>query len=230
MLVEHKKGRKRVRSLEHVPVYLANQITDRKEHELISRYCKEILGLIEFEVLVPKVKVDSLIKVDGFFMHLRGRTGDSLIVRGANQLLIDDRYMRYLKKIVNFNNRKRENRKATVSEFDGITLEENLELYDLFIDKHENALYRHRPNPQIELLKDGRNAFAILSLEDQCYVIGQVLRLFWCGYPTAGDLSLIGGRPNSGKITISKHISNYREFADPPVSCRSLRRRLVFEE
>lgn len=212
MLVEHRKGRKRVRSLEHVPVYLVNQITDKNEHDLISRYCKEILGLIEFEVLVPKVKVDSLIKVDGFFMHLRGRTGDSLIVRGANQLLIDDRYMRYLKKIVNFNNRKRENRKATVSEFDGITLEENLELYDLFIDKHENALYRHRPNPQIELLKDGRNAFAILSLEDQCYVIGQVLRLFWCGYPTAGDLSLIGGRPNSGKITISKNISNYSEF------------------
>ena len=145
-------------------------------------------------------------------MHLRGRTGDSLIVRGANQLLIDDRYMRYLKRIVNFNNRKRENKKATVSGFDEITLEENLELYDLFIDKHENTLYRHRPNPQIELLKEGRNAFATLSLEDQCYVIGQVLRLFWCGSPTEGDLSLIGGRPHSGKITISKNISKYSEF------------------
>lgn len=213
MLVEHKKGSKRIRSLEYVPVYLANQIAEENEYALLSRYCKETLKLIDHEILIPKVKINSLIKVNGFFMHLTARSLGRLVVRGANQMLVDDRNMQYMKKVLKFNNRKRRSKKTElkVSEFDGITLEENQRLYDLFIDKHEKTLYKNRPNPQSKTLKNGRNKFMKLSLEDQCYVIEQILQLFQCSNLTA-DLRLINGSKQAGKMLISRNVSSFDEF------------------
>ncbi len=213
ILVEHKKGNQRIRSLEHIPVYLVNQITDENEEMIIDHYCIETLRLVDHMILIPKIKINSLIKVDGFYMHLTGRSGDKLCVRGANQLLIDDLNMAYMKKVLKFNKRKSESKKKDlrVTQFDGITSEENQRLYDLLLHKHEQSLYRNRPSSQVGVLNTGRNTFVHLSLEDQCYVLEQVLHLFQCGVLTA-DLKLIGGVKMAGKMGVNKNVSRHAEF------------------
>ncbi|MEG0831786.1 MAG: Cas9 endonuclease PAM-interacting domain-containing protein, partial [Acidaminococcaceae bacterium] len=82
-LVEHTVKQKRVRTLEFVPVHLAARF--EKAPEQLSAYCQENLGLKSAKILLPKIKIDTLFKVDGFKMHLSGRTGQQLVFKGANQ-------------------------------------------------------------------------------------------------------------------------------------------------
>ena len=68
------KSAKRVRSLEVVTI-LHKALYEREP----LRYCEEVLGLEAPKVLISKIKIDSLFCLDGFRMHLSGRTGDQLI-------------------------------------------------------------------------------------------------------------------------------------------------------
>ncbi len=72
MLVESdaKKGRKR--SIEFVPVYLAKKIEGSRD--LQKKYCEEVLGLINPDIRLSKIKIDTLFDVDAFKMHLSGRS------------------------------------------------------------------------------------------------------------------------------------------------------------
>ena len=42
------------------------------------------------EIILPKVKIDTLFKVDGFYMWLSGRTKNQLIFKCANQLILSE--------------------------------------------------------------------------------------------------------------------------------------------
>ena len=62
----------------------------------------------------------------------------------------------------------------------------------------------------MEILKQGRDRFLKLSLEQQSGVLYQELYLFSCNVGTA-DLSLVGGPRYSGKMVISNKITNYTD-------------------
>lgn len=96
-LVEHEEKKSKVRSLEVVSVHLAKTI-EGNETALLA-YCTETLGLKAPRILVDKIKINSLFNVDGFLMHLSGRTGDRLIFKGANQLCLGIKEEAYMKKI-----------------------------------------------------------------------------------------------------------------------------------
>ena len=51
-------------------------------------------------ILINKIKIDTLFKVDGFYMWLSGRTGKQLIFKGANELLLSDEETKILKRCV----------------------------------------------------------------------------------------------------------------------------------
>ena len=89
MLVKSKdKKGNEIRTLEFVPLYLKNQI--EKDDYVAIEYLKNERKLMEPEVLLKKIKTDTLFSVDGFKMWLSGRTGGQLIFKGANQLLLSE--------------------------------------------------------------------------------------------------------------------------------------------
>ncbi|MEG1946824.1 MAG: type II CRISPR RNA-guided endonuclease Cas9 [Lachnospiraceae bacterium] len=207
--VEHTIKKKRIRTIEFVPIYLKEQI--QEERDLLA-YCTKKLELSEPVIIVKKIKMQSLINVDGYFLHLTGRSGNQLIVNNAVQMCLDFQHQRYVKKIEKFLARRVESKgKLQVNEFDEITEVENCELYEILKNKHCNTIYAKRPNPQGKTIEAGRERFTECTIEEQCYVLGQILQLTQGGNLGA-DLKLIGGAQKSGVMLLSKEISKYNMF------------------
>lgn len=198
-LVEHEKKGKKVRTIESMPLYLKTEFGNNKK--TLEEYCKAKLGFINPDIRMSKIKIQSFIKRDGFYMHISGKTLDRIIVRNAVPLCLKSTWINYIKKIENTSN--------PVSK--DITYDLNMELYDILVEKHINHIYAKRPNPMGEKLLKGKEEFARLSLENQCYVLKQILNLTQLGNYSA-DLTLIGESKKTGVTLISKDITNCKEF------------------
>ena len=127
-LVEHTVKGKRVRTLEGVPVYLMDEI-ERNPQEL-ERYLTEYLELKEISVRFRKVKIQSLIKVNGYYLHIAGKTGAQIILRNAVNLCLNQTWVNYIKKLENTQDR---------NVYDPmISNEKNIELYEILTEKHQH--------------------------------------------------------------------------------------------
>ena len=210
MLVESigKKGEK-IRTIEYVPVYLAGRFG--KDIEARQKYCEDNLLLKEPVILIPKIKIDSLFKINGFYMHLSGRTGAQLIFKNANQLLLNYEQQLVLKKIIKYVQRLKDNKAAKISENDKLTSNDLNDMYDLFLDKIKNTIYKVRYESQIATLEKNRDIFKSLSDEEKCIVLGEILHLFQCQSGSA-NLKLIEGPGSAGTVKISNNITDVKEL------------------
>lgn len=143
-------------------------------------------------------------------MHLKGSTGKQLILQGAVQLCLSNDDVVYLKRIIKYIdknlNRKDKKELLKVDSYMKITKEENIKLYNIFIEKLSNKIYSYRPANPKDKLKEKEEQFKNLSLEEQCLVLGEILHLFQCK-PVKADLTLIEGVKNAGVIKENKNIS-----------------------
>ena len=204
-----KKG-KEIRTIEFVPLYLKNQI--EINHESAIQYLAQERGLNSPEILLSKIKIDTLFKVDGFKMWLSGRTGNQLTFKGANQLILSHQEAEILKGVVKYVNRKNENKDAKLSERDGMTEEKLLQLYDTFLDKLSNTVYSIRLSAQIKTLTEKRAKFIGLSNEDQCIVLNEILHMFQCQSGSA-NLKLIGGPGSAGILVMNNNITARKQIS-----------------
>ncbi|MCI8665639.1 MAG: type II CRISPR RNA-guided endonuclease Cas9 [Dorea sp.] len=205
---EDKKG-KEIRTIETVPLCRRKEF-EKNPGELLQ-YCEEFYGLKNPRVIIPCIKKNARLIVNGFPMHLKGSTGKQLILQGAVQLCLDTDRAVYLKKVTKYleENAQRRDKKSLleIRAFSGINAEDNIELYDLFIDKLSHTIYQYRPTNPKDILIKGRPKFMKLDLAEQCIVLGEVLHLFQCR-PLGADLTLIEASPHTGEIKVGKKISN----------------------
>ena len=204
MLIKSKdKKGKEIRTLEFIPVYLKKdlQIEDNAIQYLIQEK-----GLKEPEILLKKVKIDTLFKVDGFKMWLSGRTGCQVIFKGAIQLILEKNDVETLKKVLKFVQRKKENKNINLVSADKVTQENLLHLYDAFLDKLKNSIYNKRLSAQLKTLGEKRGNFIKLCIEDKCIVLGEILHLFQCQSGSA-NLKSIGGPGNAGILLMNNNIT-----------------------
>lgn len=208
ILVEHEKKNKTVRTIEFVPLYLVERLDGNKE--LLKQYCKDYLKLKNPQILMKKIKVNSLFRVNGFYMHLSGRTSARLLFKGANQLLIDDDSYAYVKKIVNYVNRCAKQRikagELEVTEFDKISTEENLNMYNLLLEKLKNSVYGIRLGTQVTTLETKKENYIKLKASEQSAVLYELLHLFQCN-SVASNLKKIGGPGSAGILVLSNDIT-----------------------
>lgn len=207
---EGRRGKRQI-SVEAVPLYLKKQFDE--DAVSFEKYCEKEYGLKNPKILIRQIKKDSFWIIDHFPMHLRGTTGKQLLFQGAVQLCLDEKYERYLKRIENYIRRDQEkvdkNSILPITKYDGITKEENIRLYEEFCKKMKNTIYRFRPNNQGDKLMEKEEKFKQLTCEEQCKVLQEILWLLRCKPQTTANLELIGGSANTGKIAISKVISNH---------------------
>ena len=117
----------------------------------------------------------------------------------------------YVKKLESFDKKRRADKTKTVrSEYDEITAEENLKLYDLFTAKLGAHPFDKRPANPVEVLKKGRDKFIEQSLTDQVTALLNLLPLF--GRHSGGnDLRLIGGNQACASSRLSSYLSNWKK-------------------
>lgn len=196
-LVEHGTSDNRIRSLEVLPLYLSNA-SDIKP-EIVNMYCRETLNLVNPDVRVKRIPVQSMIEVDNYALHLSGRTGNNLFMRNAVSLCLNNKWKEYINLLEQYLNTGYMNSK--------ITVEHNIELYHLLEEKHNSTIYAHRPNGVGAKLSEGKRVFESLKLEEQAVVLVEILRMTVIGI-AEGDLRLLGFSKTSGRIAINKKITN----------------------
>ena len=205
MLVESdgKKG-ERKRTIEFVPVYLAKSLEESVE--LRRRYCEEELGLVNPDVRLSKIRKNALIDVDGFKMHLVGRTENRLLLIGATQLVLSEDDQQLIKKIGKYCLDHRENKDAVLSEKYELTMDLFEKLYDIFVFKLEQTVYAVKLSKQAKDLKEVKEEFLALDDEQKCLLLMEILHLFQCS-PQLANLTNIGGGKSAGSLKILSDIT-----------------------
>ena len=198
------------RTLEFLPIYMKDYV--EQSEEKAQEYLVTNRKLKNPEIILPKVKIDTLFKVDGFYMWLSGRTKNQLIFKCANQLILSEEDVKILKKVIKFINRKKENKDIVLNDYDGITEEDAGNLYETFIRKLKDSIYKKRLALQGETLENKRKEFEALSLEDKCIVLGEILHLFQC-QSGAANLKLIGGPASAGILVMNNNISKCNQIS-----------------
>lgn len=202
-LAEHTNKKKRVRSIETVCV------VNRKLYEISPlKYCEEILGLNEPRIILPKIHIDALFSMDGSRVHISGRTGDSIIYKNANQLILAPHWNAYIKGIAKYLERCRISRKTlAITPFDGITSQDNIALYQLLVEKLHVKQYAVVYRAPLEALEKDFENFKALAANEQCEVLSQILNLFKC---TSAEMNLekLGGAKRIGTIKLTKNLKD----------------------
>ena len=205
MLVEHTEKKKRVRSIE--TVFLMHKALYERDPEA---YCTQILDLNQPRILIPRIKIDALFSLDGFRMHVSSRTGNRIIFKNANELVISPEQAQYIKQLTKFVKRcdaVRENLIPTVH--DGVTSEANAEIYALLLDKLRTNTYRVKYETAAKTIAGNQATFAGLCMADQGRVLLQILNLFKANSVNA-DLTLIGGGATVGRPSESKYLRSQK--------------------
>ena len=204
-LVEHSYKKKRIRTLEAMPLYLKDKLSTVEKME---KYCIDTLSLKDPQIRMKRIKMYSLIKVDGFELFLTGRSANQLTVLNATEMKLDYESIKYIKKISSFDAYDDED-----SNFDETTIisrSKNIQLYDLLTDKYNHSVLKKRPNAIGEKLKNGKKKFENLTIAKQIYVLKQILL---CNFTNGGvDLQLIGESKTTGSTKLNKKISDHYEF------------------
>lgn len=163
---------------------------------------------VDSNIIIPCVKYNSLVSVDGFRMHISSKSGggSKIVYKPAVQLVLDAVSESYAKKIVNYLNKCIEYKsEKTITQYDGITLEKNLELYDVLAHKVSNTVFNVKFSNTANVLNKKRTTFEKLTLKEQCDVLMQILGILHANV-RSGDLSLLGESKQSGIVTTSSKI------------------------
>ena len=209
VLVSHILKKKRVRTLETVPIYISKEIKSKKD---LILYFKEKMKLIETEILIDKIPIGSIFKINGCYYTLRGRTGGDIVYNLNVQLKLKQDKTNYMKYIVKFNetgiNRKDKNDNFLITE------ELNKLLFEEIVNKITNTIfyYRNSKGKENSILKIlDKDKFNDLDLKNQCSSIVKILGYF-SNSRDLFDLSDFGGASQSGTIKFSKNIENIEEI------------------
>lgn len=216
-----KKGKIK-KTIEVVPVLVAYNA--KQDVNALQKYFESYL--IKPEILVDKLKIKQLVSYNGkkvpyndTKVHLAGITGNYIVAHNAEQLITDSSTDKYVKALIKLAKLKKEgseikppyiictNRTKEIKL--EITKEQNLQTYNMFIEKLGKKSYSGISpyNSFRENLINGKDKFCNLEVLDQVDIIIEILKFFSCDAQTA-NIKKIGGSEHSGKILFNKDITD----------------------
>lgn len=211
-LIEYTVKGEKIRSLEALPVYLG-RVESMKEERMLAYFSNSL------QVENKKNKVEdvhicrkfiprgSLIRYNGFYYYLGGKTNSQIWVSNAVELCIDRSGTKYLKKMEkacqNAYFDEKENGQVI------LTKEKNEVIYAELKKKYESSIFRNQIGAVGSLVRNGEEIFKQLTREEQCFILLQIIKNIQTSEFV--DLRLLGGAEKSGKNLISKKVSNANE-------------------
>lgn len=195
-----KKGQ-RVKQILEIPVYVANRIPQDKN--ILIEYFENVKGLKNVKILREKIKKNALISVDGFPMRIRGVDEKNILFKGNVQLVLDREYEEIIRNIEKYNENVE---KFSINEkYDGLSHDSVDGLYDVFVNKLNETIYKKRPANQGANLVKNRDLFRNLVLEEKAKVVNEILTMLRCDIATTADLKLVNGGGYAGSMKVNKN-------------------------
>jgi len=174
--VEYTDKKKRVRALQ--PVYVYQKDLFEKDP---LRYCTEILRLEDPRIIVPKIRMDALLELDGKRLLVSGRTGSRLICKHTYQLTIDKSREAYIRNISKYVDRcAAKKTELPVTAYDKVSAEQNRELYAWFLMKCRQNVYADLLKNMAEDMLAHKAKFDGASVLEQCRLLLEILKAFKC--------------------------------------------------
>lgn len=207
MLVQAEEKGKPVYLLESIPNYVKNKLISDKERQAycVRTWTAQGNKYRHPQILIPKIRIQSLFEIDGFKVHISGKTGNLFVMRNAQELCMDNALAGVLKNVLKFIHRKTVQKDAAITEYDGVSDDNTLALYDFFVDKLSSSIYGKKFATQADFLRQSKDKFMNLPLEERCEVLGSILHLFQCN-AVLSDFHLLGGSRQAGRIYLNKKI------------------------
>ena len=203
-LIEHVEKKKKIRSL--VPVYVYNKAEFEKDP---VSYCEK-LKYHDSKVIVKKILNGALLELDGLRVMITGRTGNRNVYKHGYEFAIDDEHAEYLKDVRKYIDRCNVAREVLpVTEYDGITKEENLKMYDWFTARLDKGAYARLFSNMITDMKSSRSKYEDLNILEQAKILLEVLKAFKCDRQVSNFKSL-NGKASVGIIAFSSNLSNLK--------------------
>ena len=207
-VVDYKDNKnKEVRQIVPIDLYREKEYAENPKKYISEYLTTEKLKVDEdgVNIVVPCVKYNALISVDGFRMHISSKSGGGrqYVCKPAVQLVVGAEKERYIKRISNYLAKCTElNNVKPIDSTDKLSEQENLELYDVLTNKLLNTVYKLKFTRLGNILKDKREVFEKLEVSEQCKVLMEILNILHANVRT-GDLTSIGGSKQAGVSYIS---------------------------
>ena len=179
------------------------EISNKKKEEIIN---------ISFPYGLRPIKINTRFSFDGFEACVTGKANGGQII-GLSSLMSlklssDDE--KYIKKIENYINKKKDNKKLIIdAAYDKICEESNKLIYLNLLNKLQFSIYQNVFGNQISVIEDGLEKFLLLTKEEQCTVLFNLISLFKTGRGSGCDLTLIGGKKQAAVYNIGSKVSNW---------------------
>lgn len=201
------KGRKgeRVKNIIGVPIYIANQLSYNPS--AFENYCRDIKGMSDVEILVPKIKKNTLMVVNGFPMRIRGENENQLLFKGAKQLILDEESMATLRVIEKYILKNMEDKSYGINtKIDKISNENINKLYNTLVEKLSKVYFKRPANP-VEILRLSKEKFQVIEdVNGKAKLINEIINLLRCDNSNKANLSFIGGKESVGNMTMGKGV------------------------
>ncbi len=216
-----KKGNP-IKTIEAIPV-LINYTAQGDEQKILS-YLREECGLSEPKLLVPRLRVKSLVKINGTPVWIAGVTGSRIIVHNAVEWFTDGKTDAYVKALSKLLERERageydEEEKAQevfpmhTNRLGEVKLAvdraQNEALYDLMLRQLGKSVYGGISGAVSfrNTLNARREQFTALSVLKQAKVLIQITKFLKCNAEIA-DLTELGEGAHCGSLLRGKDITD----------------------
>ena len=147
-------------------------------------------------IILPKIPFKSKLIINDFPTHLSGKTGNSLIVWPAFEIVYDDKYAPYIKAILEKN------------DSDILTKSLNEILFDEMMQKLEKFKNMPTVGGKIPEIQQSKAKFKDLSKEEQITFLKELFKLTKCNAEKANLSSIVSKASNVGATAVSTSISN----------------------
>lgn len=157
------------------------EVLSSHDKDSVKKYVENNCGLKNPQIVVPKIRLSSLLLVNGSPAYITGKTGNRILVNNAAELYVDKTVAEYIKKVVSFYNKYQKSKQSieAVEQYDKVSADKNVGLYDLFIQKLGTKMYAGLSmKGQADSLSKCRDQFVAMSVEKQCENLIKILRFF----------------------------------------------------
>ena len=152
-------------------------------------------------IKVDKIKIKSLLMIDGYRYYLAGKTGNRIRLTNAEQLYLSNKWMQYVRRIEKFleSNGIRENL---------VSAECNIEFYKLLVNKHTQQIFSKKFNAIGAKIDSNIDRFSELDVSKQCEALMNIIRLT-TRTNQGVDLTAIGETKTAGSSKASMKITDH---------------------
>lgn len=201
---EEKKD-KIVKAIVPVDSYLLKEYNENPNEFMRTR-----LGLKNAKVIIKCIKYNACLSFNGCRMHISSKSGGgkTVVYKPAVQLVVGYKWEKYIKDAVKL---MEKDQNAEITKFDGVTAEENVDLFDILTNKMTNTVMKFNLGSIGAKIANRKEEFSELTVWQQCFVLLQILNIIHANVMT-GDLKLIKEAGKAGASTTNNKLSEIKNI------------------